>query len=267
MTVDEGAGMTVDEGAAVTFGVDVLAFGAHPDDVELFCGGIVGKLGELGYATGIVDLTRGEKASLGSPDGRAREAAAAMVELGCAWRDNVELPDTQLAPTTEQIAKVVAVLRARRPEIVLAPSSEDRHPDHEAASEIVRRAVFFAGVQKFAPDAGERFVPRQVLFYAMRHRITPSFIIDTSSVAARKARAIACYQSQISRRAGDAPTLISAPDALAAIDARDRYYGSMIGTSHGEAVRVQMTPGLADPVRHFRENPFAGAHAFEQGTV
>jgi bacillithiol biosynthesis deacetylase BshB1 len=252
-------------GPSMTFGVDVLAFGAHPDDVELFCGGIVVKLGELGYSTGVVDLTRGEKASHGTPEERAREAAAATVELGCAWRDNLELPDTELAPTTEQITKVVAALRVRRPELVLAPCGEDRHPDHEAASEIIRRAVFFAGVQKFAPDTGERFVPRQVLYYAMRFRITPSFIVDTSSVAVRKARAIACYQSQITRRAGDeAPTLISAPDALTAIDARDRYYGSMIGTSHGEAVRTATTPGLADPVKHFRENHFAGAHAFDQ---
>jgi hypothetical protein len=94
--------------------------------------------------------------------------------------------------------------------------------------------------------------------------MTPSFIVDTSSVADRKARAIACYQSQITRRTGDdAPTLISAPGAMAAIDARDRYYGSMIGVAHGEALRSAMTPGLVDPVQHFRDNPFSGAHAFE----
>jgi bacillithiol biosynthesis deacetylase BshB1 len=246
------------------FGVDVLAFGAHPDDVELFCGGIVIRLGELGYTTGVVDLTRGEKASHGTVEERTRETAAASAELGLAWRDNLELPDTELAATTTQITAVVAALRRRRPELVLAPWIEDRHPDHAAASELVSRAVFFAGVQKFAPESGERFVPRQVLYYAMRHRMTPSFIVDTSSAAARKARAIACYQSQVTRRTGDdAPTLISAPGAVAALDVRDRYYGSMIGASHGEAVRTEMTPGLVDPVRHFRDNTFTGAHAFE----
>ncbi len=246
------------------FGVDVLAFGAHPDDVELFCGGVVLRLGELGYTIGVVDLTRGEKASHGTVDERARETDAASAELGLAWRDNLQLPDTELAPTTAQITTVVEVLRRRRPELVLAPWIEDRHPDHAAASELVSRAVFYAGVQKFASGAGERFVPRQVLYYAMRHRMTPSFIIDTSSVAARKARAIACYQSQVTRRTGDeAATLISAPGAVSAIDARDRYYGSMIGVSHGEPVRTAMTPGLVDPLRHFRDNPFAGAHAFE----
>ncbi len=246
------------------FGVNVLAFGAHPDDVELFCGGIIIRLGELGHSTAVVDLTRGEKASHGSPAERANETEAANVELGIAWRENMELPDTELATTTAQIAAIVAVLRRRRPELVLAPWLEDRHPDHAAASELVTRAVFFAGVRRFAPETGERFVPRQLLYYAMRHRMTPSFIIDTSSVAVRKARAIACYGSQITRRAGDdAPTLISAPGAISAIEARDRYIGSMIGVSHGEALRAVMTPGLVDPVRHFRDNAFGNAHAFE----
>jgi N-acetylglucosamine malate deacetylase 1 len=249
------------------FGVNVLAFGAHPDDVELFCGGIVIRLGELGHSTAVVDLTRGEKASHGSPAERARETDAASREMGLAWRDNLELPDTELAPAHDQITRVVAALRRYRPELVLAPWREDRHPDHGAASELVTRAVFFAGVQRFAPESGERFVPRQLLYYPMRYRLTPSFIVDTSPVAARKARAIACYESQLTRRAGDdAPTLVSAPGATAAIEARDRYYGSMIGTSHGEALRVAMTPGLVDPVRHFRDNPFGSAHAFEPVT-
>lgn len=245
------------------YGVNVLAVGAHPDDVELFCGGTVIRLGELGYTTGVVDLTRGEKASHGTVEEREREAEAASTEMGLAWRENLELPDTELAATTPQITALVALLRRRRPEIVLAPWIEDRHPDHAAASEIATRAVFFAGVQKFAPEAGPRFVPRQLLYYAMRHRMTPSFVVDTSDVAARKARAIACYQSQITRRAGDAPTLISSPNATAAIEARDRYYGSMIGVTHGEALRTVMTPGLVDLVQHFRDNPFEGAHAFD----
>ena len=253
------------------YGCDALAFGPHPDDVELFCGGTVIRLGELGHRVGVADLTRGEKASHGTPEERARETEAASAELGLAFRDNLGLPDTELAPVPAQLVEVVALLRRRRPELVLAPWREDRHPDHAAASELVTRAVFFAGVRKFAPETGARFVPRQLLYYALRHRFTPSFIVDTSAAAARKARAIACYASQVTRRAaapgaaaGDAdPTLISAPDALAAIEARDRYYGSMIGASHGEPVRAAATPGVVDLVRQFRDNPFTGAHAFE----
>jgi bacillithiol biosynthesis deacetylase BshB1 len=248
------------------YGIDVLAFAPHPDDAELFCGGTLVRLAELGYSTAVVDLTHGERASHGTPEERVREAAAAAVELGLAFRDNVGLPDTELAAVTDQIAAVVGVLRQRRPELVLAPWIEDRHPDHAAAGALVSRAVYFAGVRRFAPDRGERFVPRQLLYYAMRHRMTPSFIVDTSSAAARKMRAIACYASQITRRGSgtDAdPTLISSPRATEAIEARDRYYGSMIGTSHGEPLRSPNVPGLVDPVRQFRDNSFPEAHAFE----
>jgi N-acetylglucosamine malate deacetylase 1 len=255
-------------GAAGTtgYGVDALAFGPHPDDVELFCGGTVIRLGELGYTTGVVDLTRGERASHGTPELRAREAEAASRELGLTFRDNLDLPDTGLAPTAEQIAAVVGVLRRRRPELVLVPWIEDRHPDHGTAGVLVTRAVYFAGVRRYAPEHGERFVPRQLLYYATRHRITPSFIVDTSAAAARKARAIACYSSQLVRRGTGAdadPTLISSPRATEAIEARDRYYGSMIGVSHGEPLRSPNTPGLVDPLRQFRDNPFPEAHAFE----
>jgi N-acetylglucosamine malate deacetylase 1 len=245
-------------------GVTVLAFGAHPDDVELFCGGTVIRLGELGHTIGVVDLSRGERASHGTLEERARETAAASLELGLAFRDNLELPDTELAATPAQIARVVGALRRHRPEIVLAPWREDRHPDHVAASDLVARAVFFAGVRKYAPETGERFVPRQLLYYAMRHRMPPSFVVDTSQAWPRKARAIACYSSQLTRRPGDAdPTLISAPDAVGAIEARDRYIGSLIGASHGEALRTAQTLAVVDPVRLFRDNPSGAAHAFE----
>jgi bacillithiol biosynthesis deacetylase BshB1 len=251
------------------YGVDVLAFGPHPDDVELFCGGTVIRLGELGYSTGVVDMTRGEQASHGTPEQRQREAEAAAAELGVRFRDNLGLPDTALAPTPDQLATVVRALRRRRPEIVLAPWIEDRHPDHAAAGALVARGVYFAGVRRFAPgpgDQGERFVPRQLLYYAMRHRMTPSFIVDTSAAATKKARAIACYASQITRHGagGDAdPTLISSPRATEAIEVRDRYYGTMIGVSRGEPLRSPSVPGLVDPVRQFRDNPFPEAHAFE----
>jgi bacillithiol biosynthesis deacetylase BshB1 len=248
------------------YGVDVLAFGPHPDDVELFCGGTVIRLVELGHRVAVCDLTRGERASHGTPEERIRETEAASREMGLAFRDNLELPDTQLAVTPEQIAAVVGELRLRRPELVLAPWIEDRHPDHASAGALVTRAVYFAGVRKVAPETGERFVPRQLLYYAMRHRMTPSFIVDTSAAAPKKARAIACYASQILRRGSgtDAgPTLISSPRATEAIEARDRYYGSMIGTSHGEPLRSPNVPGLVDPLRQFRDNPFPEAHAFE----
>lgn len=260
---------------AVDYGVDVLAFGPHPDDVELFCSGVMIRCAELGYSTGLVDLTRGELASHGTVEERAREAAAASVVLGLRFRENLELPDgfIDASPGGDgsgkpangaQLNLAVAVLRRHRPELVLLPWIEERHPDHAAAGILLTRAIFFAGLRKFeTATPSRRFVPRQVLYYEMRHHMRPSFIVDTSHAWERKAQAIACHGSQMTRRPGDVETLVSSPRALDAIEARDRYYGSMIGVSFGEALRSPNTIGLADPVAHFRANPFGEAHAFE----
>jgi bacillithiol biosynthesis deacetylase BshB1 len=246
----------------VTYDIDVLAFGAHPDDVELFCGGTLLVLRDRGHATAVVDLTRGEKASHGSPEERARETEAASAILGLSWRENLGLPDTGLDPASrEQLEACVEVIRRRRPELVLVPWIEERHPDHAAAGALLGKAVFYAGVRKVG--AGERHVPRQLLYYPARHRMPPSFVVDTSAAAERKARLVACYASQLGRRPGEDATLISSSLAWQAVEARDRHTGSLIGASHGEALRLPNVPGLVDPVRHFRDNPFPEAHAFE----
>jgi N-acetylglucosamine malate deacetylase 1 len=243
--------------------VDVLAFGPHPDDVELFCGGTLIRLGQLGHRTAVVDLTRGERASHGTPEERARECEAASAILGLAQRENLGLPDTQLAAIPAHIVPVVDAIRRLRPELVLLPWSEERHPDHVATAAIVKAAAFYAGVRNYPGATGERFVPRQILSYALRHRMPPSFVVDTSAAAADKERAIRCYTSQVTRRPGEDATLVSAPLSLASLDARDRYYGSLIGVSHGEPLRAVATLGLTDPVAHFRANPFTDPQGFE----
>jgi bacillithiol biosynthesis deacetylase BshB1 len=251
---------------STSYGIDALAFGAHPDDVELFCGGVVITLADLGYRTGIVDLTRGELASQGTPGERASEAGAAAKVLGLALRENLGLPDGFIdpAPDSPHLPIAVEAIRRHRPELLLIPWVEERHPDHVAAARLLTRAVFFAGLRKFeAPGGGAPFSPRQVLHYEMRHRMTPSFIVDTSKAWERKARAIACHQSQVTRRDPAAATLISSPLALEAIEARDRYRGSEIGVSHGEALHSPQTLGIVDPLDHARANPFPQAHAFE----
>lgn len=258
-----------------SYGVNVLAFGPHPDDVELFCGGTLLRLAELGHTTGVVDLSRGELATHGTPEERAAEAEAAARVLGLQFRENLGLPDGFLFPwsgydapeekaSRSHLGRIVEVLRRHRPELVLIPWIEERHPDHVAASDLLTRAIFFAGLAKFeTTPASLRFVPRQVLYYAMRYRMPASFVLDTSSVAEKKRAAIGCYRSQVAPRPGTTPTLVGSPRALEAIEARDRYYGSMIGTSHGEPLRAPNTLGLVDPVEHFRANPFTEAHAFE----
>ncbi|HEX6853590.1 MAG TPA: bacillithiol biosynthesis deacetylase BshB1 [Candidatus Polarisedimenticolaceae bacterium] len=246
--------------------IDVLAFGAHPDDVELFCGGTMIRLAGLGYRTGVVDLTRGELATNGSPAERAREAEAAAAVMGLALRENLGLPDGFLDPSagSPHLAPVVEAIRRLRPEVALIPWVEDRHPDHAAAGALLARAVFLAALRRFGTDpARERFAPRAVLHYEMRHRFVPSFVVDTSSAFPRKLEAIRCHASQVTPPEGSPPTLVGSPRAIEAIEARDRFRGSAIGATHGEAFRSVATLGIADPVAFFRVNPPGEAHAFE----
>lgn len=255
--------MTAEPGA---FGVEVLAFGAHPDDVELFAGGAMARFFQLGYSTAIADLTRGERASRGTVEERAREAEAAAEILGLKFRENLGFPDGFVDPASaEQLLKTVELLRRRRPELVLIPWIEERHPDHEAAGLLLKKAVFYAGVKKIeTPGAPERFVPRQILHYQMRHRMQPSFVVDTSAAWELKLRAIRCHASQVGPApAGAAQTLIGSPRAISAIEARDRYYGSMIGADFGEPLKSPATLGIGDPLQYFRDHPVTEAHAFE----
>jgi bacillithiol biosynthesis deacetylase BshB1 len=265
------------------FELDLRAFGAHPDDVDLCCGGLLAAAAAQGHRTGIVDLSRGELGSLGTPETRAREAAQAAEILGVSLRENLELPDGGIHPwagkqdpfqlaVAGQVARVVAVLRRLRPAVVVIPWSHERHPDHEGAHELLTRALFFAGVRKF-PDLSNPetpFTPLQVLQYPMRYELQPSFIADISSVVGRKAQAIAAFASQFSGAAvPDPPAALSAPGPLIgsalsipALQARDRYYGAMIGVAAGEPYLVRGLMGLSDPVAHFKANPFPGALYF-----
>jgi len=248
------------------YGIDILAIGPHPDDVEIFCGGVLIVMADLGYRTGIVDLTRGELSSQGTVDERAREADQAAKVMGLSVRENLGLPDGFIdpSPSSPHLPIVVEAIRCLRPELLLVPWIEERHPDHVAAAGLLTRAVFMAGLRKFAAPGGEApFSPRQTLHYEMRHRLRPSFIVDTSKAWERKARAIACHASQLTRKDEAAATLISSPLAIEAIEARDRHRGSEIGVRHGEALFGSQTMGLVDPLAHFRANPGTGAHAFE----
>ena len=244
--------------------VDVLAVGPHPDDVELFCGGTVVRLVHLGYRVGVLDLSEGELASNGTVEVRRAEAAAAAKVMGLAVRENLGLPDGHISNGSdpEQVRIVVSAIRRLRPELMIVPWIEARHPDHAAAGQLMRRAAFMAGLRRYAAE-GEPFRPRTVLFYQNRHRFTPSFVVDTSEAQKTKTEAILCHQSQVRPGPDAAPTLVGSTDALAAVEARDRYYGSFIGATYGEPFRVESTMRVNDPVQHFRDNPSSGAFAFE----
>ncbi|MFY2563258.1 bacillithiol biosynthesis deacetylase BshB1 [Corallococcus terminator] len=255
--------------SGVAYGLEALAFGPHPDDVELFCGGLMAKLASLGHRTGIIDLSRGEKSSRGTLETRAAETEAASRVLGLSVRENLGLPDGWLNPWAgfeaseserireSSVARIVEVLRRLRPELVLVPWEEERHPDHEAASALVTRALFFAGVRKFETEPpGAPFTPRQVLYYPLRHLAEPSFVVDVSAVYASKTAAVRCYASQVEPRPDAPATLVGSPLSLSSLEARDRFYGAQVGVAHGEPYVVRETLGLVDPVEHFRRNSF-----------
>jgi len=263
---------------------DLVAFGAHPDDVEICCGGLLASAARRGHRTAIVDLSRGELGSLGTPELRATEAERAARILGVAHRENLGLPDGWIFPYSgydaddveraeiSQLAKVVAVLRRLRPTVVVIPWARERHPDHEAASALLDKALFFAGVRKFPggdskPDLSP-FSPAEVLYYPMRYDPEPSFVTDISDVVEQKAEAIRAYASQLTRPApvledpSHPSPLIASTLTLEAFEARDRTWGARIGTRAGEPYVTRGTVNVSDPVAFFRNTPSRGALFF-----
>jgi N-acetylglucosamine malate deacetylase 1 len=215
---------------------DVLAVGAHPDDVELGCGGTIARLAAAGHAVGLVDLTAGELGTRGDVETRRREAEAAAAALGAAWRRCLGLRDGHLAADDpDQLAALVAILREATPRAVLSPDAGDPHPDHAATAALLGRATFLAGVAKFRPDLGTPARPRLTLAYpGPRQLVTPTIVVDVSEVYARKRAALAAHASQFDP-AGGAATHLASGHFLAAIDGRDRAAGNTVGVEHGEA--------------------------------
>ena len=231
-----------------------LAFGAHADDVELACGGTLIALAMLGHQTGVIVLTRGEMATRGSPETRAREFEKAAEIMGLAVHRMLDIPDGRVEATWTNKLKIVEALRTFRPRVVFAPYWVDRHPDHEQTSHLVRQAAYLAGLKKI--ETGQPvFRPHKVIFYQGRFEFTPSFIVDTSEAHERKMKAILAYGSQFPSgdqavpEEGDTP--IARPEFLEAIEARDKRYGAAIGVKYGEPFLVREAIKLKDPVEFF----------------
>ncbi len=234
-----------------------IAFGAHPDDVELTCGGTVAKLADRGYRVGVVALTAGELGTRGTPEIRKREFEEGARRLGASEARILGLPDGGLAANPEQRTAVIRLIREFRPNIVLAPYWEDRHPDHANGSRLVSEAAFLAGLSRL--ETGQpAHRPYRVLFYPSRFDFRPSFIVDVSRWHGRKLEAIRAHRSQFQLDGeegggdnGGPETNVSHRGFLEAVVARDRFYGSCIGVEYGEAFLVREPPALDDPVEFF----------------
>ena len=189
---------------------DLCAICAHPDDAELTMGGTIAREAARGRRIALVDLTRGEAGSRGTPEIRAAEAEAAARILGAAHRESLGLPDARLAPTPEARDAVVEALRRLRPQVVLLPHWEQRHPDHAVASRLVYDAAFVAGLRGYRPELGAAFRPRK-LVYALPTtegtEIAPSFVVDITATFETKMRAVAAFASQFTPAAGESASL------------------------------------------------------------
>lgn len=231
--------------------LDLLVFAPHPDDAEAAVGGILALHARRGWAVGVVDLTRGEMGSNGTPEERLREAEEAAGILGLAWRENLGLPDADLGAAAGEELAVAHAVRRLRPRLVLLPWPRDRHPDHEAASRLVRGGLFRAGLRRLEVGGLPPHRPRLVAWYFLNEEARPSLLVDVSEVAEVKERALAAYRSQLApAAAGDGgdrvPTRLTCGHFLQRVRSRDAYWGSLIGVERAEALRLAAPPGLAD---------------------
>lgn len=220
-------------------GVDVMAFGAHPDDIELGCGGTLIKLADAGRSVVLVDLVRGELGTRGTPELRLQEAQAAAKVIGAVARENLALEDGHIRTDRDSRHRVVQVIRKYRPQMILIPYYKDRHPDHYHTGELVYEGAFLAGLSRY--DTGQdSHRPAQVVYYMGWCEFEPTFVVDVSAQFERKMEAIYAYASQfVPDYSVYAPTRLTSPDFHRALVSRMAYYGSLIGVEYGEAFLIR----------------------------
>jgi bacillithiol biosynthesis deacetylase BshB1 len=235
--------------------VDVLAFGAHPDDVELGCGATLVSLRGAGRRFAIVSLTRGELGSRGTPERRAAEAAEGGRLLGAEEVVLLDCGDGGLRRGKTEEDAVIAELRRFRPSLVLVPPPRDRHPDHGRAFELVRDACYYAGLVR--RGAGEPHRPRLVLSYELHESFEPTLVVDVAATFERKLLALRAHRSQFvvdAARGSDsegAATWVSSKEFWSAIEGRARAHGARIGSAFGEAFLAHGPLAVADPLALF----------------
>ncbi|MBS1743624.1 MAG: bacillithiol biosynthesis deacetylase BshB1 [Bacteroidetes bacterium] len=231
--------------------IDVLAFGVHPDDVELSCSGVLMVEKSNGKTTGIIDLTEGELGTRGTIDTRKQEAADAAEILGVDIRENVQLADGFFENNKASQIKIIEKIRKYQPEIILCNAVEDRHPDHGRSAQLVADAAFLSGLRKIeTTTAGvlqEAWRPKYVLHYIQDRYLNPDFVVDISNVFERKLDAIRAYKTQFHQPGMEGPqTYISTPDFLDSVIYRSKMMGKMIGVKYAEGFITKKKIGISN---------------------
>jgi bacillithiol biosynthesis deacetylase BshB1 len=232
--------------------VDYLFFGAHPDDAEIGCGGTMLESVAKGKKIGLVDLTRGEMGTRGTPETRLRESLAAARVLGALFRIQLDLGDGNLRAGREEELEVISVIRKHRPSIVFAPYPDDRHPDHTRAGKLVTEASFYAGLAKI--ETGQTpHRPQTVVYYMQNYVHQPAFVVDISAYQAKKMDALRCYKSQFyNPKSKERMTFIAKKSFIDMIEARARHFGAMIGAEFGEGFVTKQPPRVDDVAAAYR---------------
>ncbi len=229
--------------------LDILAFGVHPDDVELGCSGTIMAALAEGKKVGIVDLTRGELGTRGTAETRKQEAAAAAAIMGVTVRENLGMADGFFQNDEKHQRMVIEVIRKYRPEIILANAPEDRHPDHGRSAKLVSDAAFLAGLRKIETtengQSQEAWRPTYVFHYIQDRFIQPSFVVDITAYMDKKIESVLAYTTQFNSTGGNEPqTYISTPQFLETVKARAMMLGKRIGVGYAEGYITEKIIGI-----------------------
>ena len=231
--------------------LDILVFAAHPDDAELACSGTIAAQISAGYTCGIVDLTKGEMGTRGTPELRIKEAEKSAEILGLKVRENLGFADVKFLNDLEHQLEVIKMIRKYQPKIILANAVRDRHPDHGKAAEVIQQAFFKSGLRKLPTELDgkeqEPYRAEKLYHYIQNDYIEPDFIVDISGFWDKKINSIMAFESQFYNPESDEPsTFISSAGFMEFIEARAKELGHRIGVKYGEGFTMSTTPGVYD---------------------
>jgi N-acetylglucosamine malate deacetylase 1 len=231
--------------------IDVLAIGAHPDDIELSCGGTIAKLVKQGYGVALADVTQGELGTRGTKEIRAKEAQEAAQILGVSARRNLRIPDGNVEVNKTNIQKLIVLIRELKPTILIIPHSVERHPDHVNTHHLAKQAWYYAGLLKLKTSLGGSkqapFRPHHYFEFMQWHEFQSSFIVDITDTYDAKMEAVRAHTSQFfNPKSKDPETKLSRPEFLESIETRAKYYGQRIGVKYGEPFMTHYSLGIKD---------------------
>lgn len=231
--------------------LDILAFGVHPDDVELSCAGVLLVEKANGKKTGIIDLTQGELGTRGTAETRMQEASAAAAILQVDIRENLKMADGFFQNDEAHQRQVITAIRKYQPEIILCNAPSDRHPDHGRSAKLVEDAAFLSGLKKietsFNGQPQQHWRPKYVFNYIQDRLLQPDFVMDITAVFEKKIESVKAYGTQFHNPGSSEPqTYISTPDFLESVIYRHKWFGKMIGVKYAEGFITQKMIGFSN---------------------